>query len=615
MRDRLRTALAPDGGPTDGQLLDRFVASRDEAAFAALVRRHGPMVLGVCRRVVGDHHLAEDAFQAAFLVLARRARAVAPADEVGNFLFGVAYRIALRGRALAARRHLREAPLPDLPDRPRPPDEAAAARETAEAVCREALRLPQKYRVPIVRCDLEGRPRRDVAAELRLPEGTLSSRLAAGREMLADRLRRRGVALGVGGLAAALGAAAGAVSPERAAAVAQAARGFILGGTGSGPARAAAVELAEGALRAMFWKKLRTALVAAVAVALTAVVTVASLAGRADQEPAPAEKKEPRVTASADGGPGRLLFWRLDDLVLVDPDGQNETRAFKGGDALAPATGARLSPDGRRLAFVRSANAPGDGPPPNEKVYVRRVDETGVGTELGVTAFWIVWSPDGKGLLAGSAIKVDEPDDKAKAERQRLGQREPPPKLKFTHRLVPDVETKIVEELKLPDDHAVCDWSPDGKWFLTFRLEGESARLFRVSRDGSQVEALTEQGKGAFYCRISPDGKSILFLGDDPKRPGDPGSQSKMGLLVMDLKDRKAVRVEEQPLEGFFEGFCWSPDGKRIAYILRKMPEAEGEETETILVVADADGKNPRTVARAKSEFRQATTMSFVDWR
>src|SRR5688500_2021630 len=103
-----RSALAADPSHTDGQLLAEFVRCSDPVAFAALVRRHGPMVLGVCRRVVGDSHLADDAFQAVFLVLARRAAAVRPRERVGNWLYGVAYRTAVRARAGRARRRARE---------------------------------------------------------------------------------------------------------------------------------------------------------------------------------------------------------------------------------------------------------------------------------------------------------------------------------------------------------------------------------------------------------------------------------------------------------------------------------------------------------------------------
>src|SRR5439155_9800603 len=122
--DRLRgAALREEGAPTDGQLLEAFVARGDGPAFEALVRRHAPMVLGVCRRVSGHAHDADDAFQATFLVLVRKAGAVVPRDLVGNWLYGVAYRVALEARARASRRRARERQVPDMPQPTVPPQE------------------------------------------------------------------------------------------------------------------------------------------------------------------------------------------------------------------------------------------------------------------------------------------------------------------------------------------------------------------------------------------------------------------------------------------------------------------------------------------------------------
>jgi len=152
----------------DGQLLDCFLAEREEAAFEALVRRHGPMVLGVCRRVLRHEQDAEDAFQATFLVLARKAASVSPRDLVGHWLYGVACRTALKAKAVAAQRRLREKPMgePLLPISR--PDEAPSE---LEALLDDAIqRLPEKYRVPLVLCELQGASRREAARRLRVPE-------------------------------------------------------------------------------------------------------------------------------------------------------------------------------------------------------------------------------------------------------------------------------------------------------------------------------------------------------------------------------------------------------------------------------------------------------------
>ncbi len=189
-------------GLSDGQLLDCFLARREEAAFEALVRRHGPMVLGVCRRVLRHSQDAEDAFQATFLVLARKASSVSPRERVGPWLYGVACRTALKAKAFAARRRQRERPLNEpLLTQPRPDDEQA---ELAARLDDAIRRLPEKYRVPLVLCELQGKGRRQAARQLHLPEGTLSSRLARARQMLARRLTGRCLVAPAGALTAAL---------------------------------------------------------------------------------------------------------------------------------------------------------------------------------------------------------------------------------------------------------------------------------------------------------------------------------------------------------------------------------------------------------------------------
>ncbi|MBN9522266.1 sigma-70 family RNA polymerase sigma factor, partial [bacterium] len=189
---RLARAADPDP-PADGRLVARFARTRDPDAFAELVRRVGPMVLGVCRRVTGDSHLADDAFQAAFLVLARRAADVNPAEGVRGWMYGVAVRVAREARAVSARRRAREAPVPTVPDRAaesyQPPDADAL-----RALDEEVAALPDHVRAAVVLCELDGVSRRDAAGRLGVPEGTISSRLAKGRKLLADRLRKRGVA-------------------------------------------------------------------------------------------------------------------------------------------------------------------------------------------------------------------------------------------------------------------------------------------------------------------------------------------------------------------------------------------------------------------------------------
>ncbi|MCI0704762.1 MAG: RNA polymerase sigma factor, partial [Planctomycetia bacterium] len=177
----------------DGELLARFVDSRDASAFAELVRRHGALVLGVCRRVTGHPQDAEDAFQATFLVLAKKASSLRNPALLGNWLYGVAFRVAWRAKRSASRRRAREVPVSTLPEPPAPTQPAMT--DLTPILDEELSALPACYREAIVLCDLRGASREEAAIALGIPEGTLSSRLANGRKKLAARLTKRGVSL------------------------------------------------------------------------------------------------------------------------------------------------------------------------------------------------------------------------------------------------------------------------------------------------------------------------------------------------------------------------------------------------------------------------------------
>jgi RNA polymerase sigma-70 factor (ECF subfamily) len=189
----------------DETLLERFLTRRDEMAeeaFAELVRRHGAMVLGVCRRVLGDAHEAEDAFQATFLVLARKAASVVRREKVANWLYGVAVRTAKEARGRAARRRAREEQV-SKPIWFEPADDGCSD-ELRAILDEELARLPERYRGAVVLCELEGLSRPEAARRLGIPEGTLSSRLARAKDQLRLRLAHRGLALPVAALSALL---------------------------------------------------------------------------------------------------------------------------------------------------------------------------------------------------------------------------------------------------------------------------------------------------------------------------------------------------------------------------------------------------------------------------
>jgi RNA polymerase sigma factor (sigma-70 family) len=317
---------------SDGRLLESFLVCRDEASFAMLVKRHGPMVLGVCRRIIGNLHDAEDAFQAVFLVLARKAGSIVPRDLVGNWLYGVAYRTALQARDRLGRRRARERQVKDMPQPTVAPE--FDLRELHDTLDQELTELPDKYRVPIVLCDLEGRSRKDVACVLKIPEGTLSSRLATGREMLARRLARHGLVLSGAALAAALAEQASAafapIQPALIVSMVKAASLAAAGQSASGLVSAEAVTLSQGVLKTMFLKKLKVITFLFLGVILGGLgAGIIGLPGSNSQPSVHAagpdeavQAGQPRRTASDDQEP-------LDGKLLLDERIQKELRLSK----------------------------------------------------------------------------------------------------------------------------------------------------------------------------------------------------------------------------------------------------------------------------------------------
>jgi RNA polymerase sigma factor (sigma-70 family) len=256
---------------TDAQLLDWFIEHRDEAAFTALVRRHGPMVWGVCRRLL-DHHDAEDAFQATFMVLVRKAAAIRPREMVGNWLYGVAHQTALHARRTAARRRLRERQVIEMPDL-QAAEPNGPWQDLQPLLDQELSRLPAKYRAVMVLCVLEGKSRKEVARQLGVPEGTVAGRLARARTMLEKHLARQGLALSADALAALVaqsavsaclpaGVVSGTIKTASVLAAGRAASAGVMSAT--------VAELTDGVLKTMFLTKLKVVTAGLCALALVA---------------------------------------------------------------------------------------------------------------------------------------------------------------------------------------------------------------------------------------------------------------------------------------------------------------------------------------------------------
>jgi RNA polymerase sigma factor (sigma-70 family) len=289
-----------DLGATDGELLRRFADRRDEMAFLGLVHRHGPLVWGVCRRLLGNEADAEDAFQATFLILVRRAGSIRRPGLLGNWLYGVAYRTACKARAQACRRRKQEQCV------------AQRAVETSGAdplwadlrpiLDEEVSRLPDKYRAAFVLCYLQGRTNEEAARLLACPKGTILSRLARARQRLRFRLARRGLAVSsvLLALARSRGAAEAAVPPtlERA--------------TVEAGASVQVSALAEGVLRAMFVSRLKTATLALLLVAGAAAGAAwwTSRPAAAGQDPPKSPAREAPPTPAGRWGDlkGRFVY-------------------------------------------------------------------------------------------------------------------------------------------------------------------------------------------------------------------------------------------------------------------------------------------------------------------
>ncbi|HLJ93928.1 MAG TPA: sigma-70 family RNA polymerase sigma factor [Gemmataceae bacterium] len=367
-------------GMTDGRLLELFLNHGDEAAFEALVRRHGPMVLAVCRRVLHNIHDSEDAFQATFLVLARKAASIRPREMVGNWLYGVAYRTALGAKRAIRKRRAKEQRASEMPRRETANNIGAELRPLLD---QELERLPDKYRAVLVLCDLEGKTRKEVAHQLRLPEGTVSSRLARARERLAKRLTRQGLALSSGSLAVVLSgdAASACVPASLVAATIKAASLFATGNAATTSAISAKViALTEAMMKTLLLGKLK--IISAVLLLLGIVATTAGLAGFQVLPAQPQSAKPPHPEKLQDDRSGvgkadRELLQQIDRKIAKEPDYKSKPKYCLLVFGPEAKTRVWLVQDGDTLYVDRNGN--GDLTEAGEKVTAEKGDGTDEG--------------------------------------------------------------------------------------------------------------------------------------------------------------------------------------------------------------------------------------------
>ncbi len=413
--EQIRRLFGPDGtvsGLDEVQIFQRYVARRDDVAFEALVRRHGPMVLHVCRQLLREPQDVEDAFQATFLVLVRKAGSIRRPERLANWLYGVAYRVAQRSKVDAARRRRHEEQASARSEAvkvstPNDPDLAPVLQE-------ELHRLPEKYRLPIVLCYLEGRTQEEAAKLLKWPVGTVKGRLSRARGILQRRLDRRGLSIPITTLTALLSrdVAASVLSPVLLNSTVKAAAVFAVGGTalagaGTGLVPSSTFSLAEGAIQAMFFTKLKA--VATLLVAGSVAATGAGVYAIQDQGTAEAsapEIDEPKAQDPKAGGistenpfepetstndpfglPGGTAGA---DAGLVPPrsqpaDGSDEASMEQGRLPVRPGFSTPAQPterDAKIRAALREPIEPMDDPKPTFEDYLLHLQNSTIGEDL-----------------------------------------------------------------------------------------------------------------------------------------------------------------------------------------------------------------------------------------
>jgi RNA polymerase sigma factor (sigma-70 family) len=372
---RRATLLRDGAGLGDAELLELFVSRRDEAAFEALVRRHGPMVLGVCRRVLKNDADAEDAFQAVFLVLVRKAASILPRARVGNWLYGVAHKTALKAKAMSRTRRAKEQHAAASPTRDAMEDGWASLLEVLDG---ELSTLPEKYRTPIILCDLEGLSYREAAARLGCPQGTLSGRLTRARSLLARRVARRGMTLTAGTLATLLARHAGAsVSPSLIASTTRTATVLAAGqGLTAGAVSTTVASLTEGVLKMLLLSKLKivtgmllfmTAVVAAGWMCAAQVSAYSSIPG--DNTLPLAADDETRAPAPKKGAASDSVDSREAEFVFLAGERGRKTVSLVVAGTSAPVLKLPVNDDVRALAGGRRVGI--DGLRSGARVFIR----------------------------------------------------------------------------------------------------------------------------------------------------------------------------------------------------------------------------------------------------
>jgi RNA polymerase sigma factor (sigma-70 family) len=555
----LRHSLRRDGDEvlTDGQLLERYLAGRDAAAFEALVCRHGPMVLGVCRRILRNEADAEDAFQAAFLVLVRKASSIRPRGMVSNWLYGVAHKTAMKAQAMIRKRRVKEqeaAKNAQLDTNKQPP-----VPNFDRLLDGELSRLPDKYRVPIILCGLEGKTIKEAARQLGWPQGTVGTRLTRGRSLLARRLSSYGLPLSAGLLTALLSqnTATASLSTALVLSTARAASIYAAGqAVGTGLVSTKVAALTEGVLKTMFLTKLKIAMV----VVLTAGVVGAGLGLRA--QPGGSQQVDPKGIGSEGKKPDEPPA--KDKKAEDDP--KTKPKRPERADIIQPAmmplthgkgavTVVAFSPDGKMVATAGADKTIRLWELSTGKA-IKKLTVTGEPTALTFTA-------DGKRIVSGSG------DGSVKAWNAENGE------------LVWNTNALRGEKIAIaasPDGARVATGGNNvifvidtatGKIFLGMKTI-QNVRGLAFSPDGKLLASAGKEGN--IHLWDPPTGKQIQTLkGGDcnsiafaPKGDAIAVAEDK-GLRLFDIQNGKEKFHRDS--KEVVRAVAYSPDGKTLASV------------------------------------------------
>ncbi|VTR94564.1 sigma-70 family rna polymerase sigma factor : RNA polymerase sigma factor, sigma-70 family OS=Singulisphaera acidiphila (strain ATCC BAA-1392 / DSM 18658 / VKM B-2454 / MOB10) GN=Sinac_0185 PE=4 SV=1: Sigma70_r2: Sigma70_r4_2: PD40 [Gemmata massiliana] len=545
-------------GAPDVELLAQFVLTKSAVAFEELVRRHGALVLGVCRRVTRNPQDAEDAFQATFLVLAQKAGVLRSDVRLWSWLYGVAFRVSWRARRAAFRRRAREVLVSKLPE-PRAPVSSPEGPELGSILDEELAALSECYREAIILCDLRGASREEAATALGIPEGTLSSRLANGRKKFAARLAKRGIALSVAVLPIAVAEAQGAtaVPIELIRKTCELVTDYASSGTIPGP-------LAELTKRGLVVRKtfaFGLVMVAAITGAVIAANPIAAPPAGPPKPPAtaktevvalpqgeqkalPALATPPRIIAGWDlpiANPERVIWAPLGDrlavvgAVAIRAQSEGELR-FQPAFVLLKYTGKSDPENIARTAMPRNGSVVGFTPDGKQLVTDRR--ERHLLSGLHQLVYW-----DPEKAEVGPVNSIPSLQNKAK------------------------LRTVSFDGVNVDDTYA---FDSNGK---TFRAVSYDRGAINEPKTLDVIEVDTTTGKSGkplvtvpwASCTLSPNGKRLAFTVSDGARVRvyDIDNRDKPELSVFALPDKVDAKRNAVLLPHMF-----SPDGNRLVIFL-----------------------------------------------